>query len=80
MIVPWGTVAAAITGGPVGASIVMVIVFESLPAVFVAVTVTLLAPAVVGVPVKTPPEDSVSPEGRPVALQVGLGLPDATKE
>lgn len=79
-MVAWGTVAAPITGGPDGASMVIVIALESVPAVLVAVTVTLLVPAVLGVPVSTPPDDNVKPEGKPVALHVGLGLPVATKE
>ena len=79
-MVPCGIAVEPKTGGPVAGSMVIVMVFESVPAVLVAVTVTELAPAVVGVPVNTPPEDSVRPAGNPEALQVGLGLPVATKE
>ena len=47
---------------------------------FVAVTVKVNVPAVVGVPDSTPSAERVNPGGRvPVDVHVGVGLPEAVK-
>lgn len=52
-------------------------VVPALPAEFIAVTLIELVPASVGVPDKSPLPENVKPVGTPVAVHVGVGLPEA---
>jgi hypothetical protein len=49
----------------------------ALPAAFMAVTMRVLVAAAVGVPLNRPADDTIKPDGTPVADQVTGGVPVA---
>jgi hypothetical protein len=49
----------------------------AVPPAFITVTLRLEVPAVVGVPLSTPAEESIIPAGTPVAIQVKGAVPVA---
>ena len=58
--------------------IVMVVLDVATPVALVTEMVTgAVLTAVVGVPEMTPPEEMLNPAGRPEAVKLGFGLPEA---